>query len=91
MLSVNLLGYVATDIYASLLSHFNRLAVILLKPPFSFLWENTMTEEKKAKATSKKELMRDIENLDKNKVFDLVSLNRTNIANIKAIKTLLET
>tara|TARA_Y100000361_G_C11125852_1_gene325880 strand:- start:872 stop:1042 length:171 start_codon:yes stop_codon:yes gene_type:complete len=53
--------------------------------------ENTMSEEKKkAKAPSKKELMRDIENLDKNKVFDLVSLNRTNIANIKAIKTLLE-
>jgi|TARA_Y100000287_G_scaffold106265_1_gene85209 hypothetical protein len=50
-----------------------------------------MTEEKKKKAPSKKELMRDIENLDKNKVFDLVSLNRTNIANIKAIKTLLET
>ena len=69
----------------------DRLAVILLKPPFLFLWENKMTEEKKKKAPSKKELMRDIENLDKNKVFDLVSLNRTNIANIKAIKTLLET
>ena len=43
----------------------------------------------KAKAPSKKELMRDIENLETNKVFDLVSLNRTNIANIKAIKELL--
>ena len=78
-------------IFAYMPSLFNRLAVILLKPPFLFLWENTMTEEKKKKAPSKKELMRDIENLDKNKVFDLVSLNRTNIANIKAIKTLLET
>ena len=43
----------------------------------------------KKKTISKKELMRDIENLDTNKVFDLVSLNRTNIANIKAIKELL--
>lgn len=46
-------------------------------------------ETKKAKAPSKKSLMKDIENLDKNKVFDLVSLNRTNIANIQAIKELL--
>ena len=68
----------------------DRLAVILLKPPFSFLWENTMTEEKKKKAPSKKELMREIENLDKNKVFDYVSLGRTNIANIKAIAELLK-
>lgn len=83
--------YVAMVIFAYMPSLFNRLAVILLKPPFLFLWENIMTEEKKKKAPSKKELMRDIENLDKNKVFDLVSLNRTNIANIKAIKNLLET
>lgn len=48
-----------------------------------------MEKETKKKAPSKKELMRDIEALDKNKVFDLVSLNRTNIANIKAIKELL--
>ena len=48
-----------------------------------------MEKETKKKAPSKKELMRDIENLDTNKVFDLVSLNRTNIANIKAIKELL--
>ena len=90
MLSVSLSVYVAMVIFAYMPSLFNRLAVILLKPPFLFLWENTMTEEKKKKAPSKKELMRDIEALDKNKVFDLVSLNRTNIANIKAIKTLLE-
>ena len=51
--------------------------------------ENTMNEEKK-KAPSKKELMREIETLDKNKVFDYVSLNRTNIANIKAIAELLK-
>ena len=48
-----------------------------------------MEKEKKKKAPSKKELMREIENLDKNKMFDLVSLNRTNIANIQAIKELL--
>ena len=90
MLSVSLSAYVVMVICAYMPSLFNRLAVILLKPPFSFLWENTMTEEKKKKAPSKKELMRDIEALDKNKVFDLVSLNRTNIANIKAIKNLLE-
>jgi len=51
--------------------------------------ENTMNEEKK-KAPSKKELMREIETLDKNKVFDYVSLGRTNIANIKAIAELLK-
>ena len=50
-----------------------------------------MEKETKKKAPSKKELMRDIENLDTKKVFDLVSLNRTNIANIKAIKELLTT
>jgi len=49
-----------------------------------------MEKEKKAKAPSKKELMREIENLDKNKVFDLVSLSRTNIANIIAIRELLK-
>jgi len=47
-------------------------------------------ETEKKKAPSKKELMRTIENLDKDKVFDLVSLNRTNIANIKAIANLLQ-
>jgi len=53
-------------------------------------WENiNMETEKKIKAPSKKELMRTIESLDKEKVFDLVSLNRTNIANIKAIANLL--
>ena len=47
-------------------------------------------ETEKKKAPSKKELMRTIESLDKDKVFDLVSLNRTNIANIKAIANLLQ-
>lgn len=54
-------------------------------------WEKiNMETEKKIKAPSKKELMRTIESLDKDKVFDLVSLNRTNIANIKAIANLLQ-
>ena len=44
-----------------------------------------MEKEKKAKAPSKKELMREIENLDTNKVFELVS-----IANIIAIRELLK-
>lgn len=47
-------------------------------------------KETKAKNVTKKELMRSIESLDTNKVFDLVSLNRTNIANIKAIAELLK-
>ena len=56
-----------------------------------FSWENiNMDKETKRKAPSKKELMRTIESLDKDKVFDLVSLNRTNIANIKAIANLLQ-
>lgn len=58
--------------------------------PSFLLWEITMEKEKKAKAPSKKELMREIENLDTNKVFDLVSLSRTNIANIIAIRELLK-
>lgn len=55
-------------------------------------WENINMEKKetKAKNVTKKELMRSIESLDTNKVFDLVSLNRTNIANIKAIAELLK-
>lgn len=62
----------------------------LLNPHIS--WENINMEktQQKKKAPSKKELMRTIENLDTNKVFDLVSLNRTNIANIKAIAEMLK-
>jgi hypothetical protein len=48
-----------------------------------------MDKETKAKAPSKKELMREIESLDTKKVFDYVSLGRTNIANIKAIAVML--
>jgi hypothetical protein len=47
-------------------------------------------KETKAKAPSKKELMREIENLDTKKVFDLVSLGRTNVANIKVIAVMLK-
>ena len=47
-------------------------------------------ETKKKKQPSKKELMREIENLDTKKVFDYVSLGRTNIANIKAIAEMLK-
>ncbi len=38
---------------------------------------------------SKKELLREIETLDTNKVLDSNSLGRTNIANLLAIKVLL--
>ena len=47
-----------------------------------------MTTEKKT-TPSKKELLREIETLDKNKVLDSTSLGRTNIANLIAIKSLL--
>mgnify|MGYP001309227262 CR=1 FL=1 len=47
-------------------------------------------ETKKAKAPSKKELMREIETLDKNQVPDHVPSGRPNIANIKAIAELLK-
>jgi len=47
-------------------------------------------DTKKKKNPSKKELMRKIEQLDTGKLFDLVSLNRTNIANINAVVSLLE-
>ena len=60
-------------------------------PPCS--WENiymTTVKEPKVKAPSKKELMREIENLDTKKVFDYVSLGRTNIANIEAIAVMLK-
>ncbi len=49
-----------------------------------------MEKETKKKQPSKKELMREIENLDTKKVFDYVSLGRTNIANIKAIAEMLK-
>jgi len=49
---------------------------------------NKMTEEKKTKPT-KKALMKEIESLHNGR-FDLVSLNRTNIANIKAIAEMLK-
>ena len=48
-----------------------------------------MAEEKKKTAPSKKELIKDIEGLDKNKLFDTNSLVRTNIPNLLAIKVLL--
>ncbi|SVC58321.1 uncharacterized protein METZ01_LOCUS311175 [marine metagenome] len=47
-----------------------------------------MDKEKKT-TPSKKELLREIESLDKNKVLDSNSLGRTNIANLIAIKGLL--
>ena len=54
-------------------------------------WENiNMEKEAKKKTISKKELLREIENLDTKKVFDYVSLGRTNIANIKAIAEMLK-
>ena len=46
-------------------------------------------QEKKQKLPSKKELVRDIEKLDTNKLFDTTSLARTNIANLMAVKNLL--
>tara|TARA_B100000686_G_scaffold209477_1_gene216341 strand:- start:1547 stop:1720 length:174 start_codon:yes stop_codon:yes gene_type:complete len=51
-----------------------------------------MTEDKikKAKTPSKKELMREVEQLDKNGLFDITSLSRTNIANIMAVRELLK-
>ena len=51
-----------------------------------------MTEDKtkKAKAPSKKELMREIEQLDSKGLFDITSLSRTNIANIMAVRDLLK-
>ena len=66
------------------------LGMCLMNIPSFTMGDKTMEKEKKAKAPSKKELMREIENLDTNKVFDLVSLSRTNIANIIAIRELLK-
>jgi|TARA_B100001250_G_scaffold346286_1_gene316066 hypothetical protein len=51
-----------------------------------------MTEDKtkKAKTPSKKELMREVEQLDSKGLFDITSLSRTNIANIMAVRDLLK-
>jgi len=62
----------------------------LLNPYISWEKINMEKKEEKKKSITKKELMRSIETLDTNKVFDLVSLNRTNIANIKAIAEMLK-
>ena len=84
------MGFVATLFCVRLLSVLSNMVRRLPLLNRHTSWEKiNMEKETKKKAPSKKELMRDIENLDKNKVFDLVSLNRTNIANIKAIKELL--
>lgn len=57
-------------------------------PPLFYHGRNLMDKEKKT-TPSKKELLKDIEALDKTKRFDNTSLGRTNIANLLAIKTLL--
>jgi len=93
MLLVNLSGFVAMGICAYLRYRLSNMVkgLPLLNPYIS--WENINMENKtetKTKTISKKELMRSIELLDTNKVFDLVSLNRTNIANIKAIEGMLK-
>ena len=51
-----------------------------------------MTEDKtkKAKTPAKKELMREVEQLDSKGLFDITSLSRTNIANIMAVRDLLK-
>jgi hypothetical protein len=61
----------------------------LLQCPPVYGYNNMTDKETKIKAPSKKELMREIENLDTKKVFDWVSLSRTNVANLIAIKGLL--
>tara|TARA_Y100001951_G_scaffold79481_1_gene67277 strand:- start:181 stop:339 length:159 start_codon:yes stop_codon:yes gene_type:complete len=50
---------------------------------------NMETKTTKKTTPSKKELLREIETLDKASVFDSTSLGRTNIANLLAIKELL--
>lgn len=57
-------------------------------PPISWEKINMETEKKETKPT-KKALMKEIESLHNGR-FDLVSLNRTNIANIKAIAEMLK-
>ena len=69
---------------------YRLLGMCLLNIPSFTMGEKIMEKETKKKAPSKKELMREIESLDKNGVFDLVSLSRTNIANIIAIRELLK-
>ena len=57
----------------------------------SIMGDMLMNEEtKKAKRPSKKEVMREVESLDTSKRFDYVSLSRTNIANILAVRDLLK-
>ena len=92
MLLANLSGFAAMGIYAYLRYRLSNMVKRLPLLNRYISWENINMEKKetKAKNVTKKELMRSIESLDTNKVFDLVSLNRTNIANIKAIAELLK-
>jgi len=48
------------------------------------------TKEKKDKRPSKKGLINEIETLDSNKDFNLLSLTRTNIDNLVVIRNLLK-
>ena len=70
----------------SLLEH--RQGESLRSPHTLNMGEINMDKVKKT-TPSKKELLKDIEALDKSKVLDSTSLGRTNIANLIAIKVLL--
>ena len=91
MLSESLSGFVAMLFYVQLLSVLSNMVRRLPLLNRHISWENiNMEKEAKKKTISKKELLREIENLDTKKVFDYVSLGRTNIANIKAIAEMLK-
>ena len=53
------------------------------------LYKDIIMDIKKEKRPTKKGLINEIETLDKNKVFNLLSLTRTNIENLIAVRDLL--
>ena len=53
------------------------------------LYKDNIMDIKKEKRPTKKGLINEIETLDSNKVFNLLSLTRTNIENLIAVRDLL--
>ena len=53
------------------------------------LYKDIIMDNKKEKRPTKKGLINEIETLDSNKVFNLLSLTRTNIDNLIAVRDLL--
>ena len=70
---------------------YNLSKGIMLEPITNLAnsYKDNIMDNKKEKRPTKKGLINEIETLDSNKVFNLLSLTRTNIENLIAVRDLL--